>query len=139
MTPTGNPRTLSERARRQRALQQTSDWEPLIVQAGPSVHALAELFGVSLRCLQRYVKATYGRTLSALLETVRLQNARAMLASGCPVKVVALSFGYKQVSHFSRNFRNQFGSCPSKFVIRACLGDQAASLPTAAIGEKAGK
>jgi AraC-like DNA-binding protein len=70
------------------------------------------------------VKATYQRTLSAMIEAIRLEKARAMLMSGCPVKVAALSFGYKQVSHFSRNFRNQFGLSPSKYVIQICLGPQ---------------
>jgi AraC-like DNA-binding protein len=113
---------------RPRTLQRISNWEPLIFESGYSVRALARLCGVSLRHLQRHVQATYGRTLSALVETVRLKKARAVLASGAPVKVASLNFGYKQVSNFSRNFRKQFGSCPSEFVIRALLGEQAATL-----------
>src|SRR6187549_3114774 len=97
----GHPEKAKEPVRRPRVLQQISNWEPLIVQAGYSGHALAGLCGVSFRHLQRHVKATYGRTLSTLIETVRLLKARAMLATGCPVKVAALTFGYKQVSHFS--------------------------------------
>ena len=119
-----NPTENEEPVRRHRVVHQISNWEPLIIQAGYSGHALAGLCGVSLRHLQRHVKATYGRTLTTLIETVRLLKARAMLATGCPVKVAALTFGYKQVSHFSRNFRNQFGMSPSRFVICAILGSQ---------------
>lgn len=78
---------------------------------------LARMFGVSLRQLQRQTQARYGITLGEWLNALRIKHGYQRLTEGCTVKETAFSLGYKQVSHFSRNFKDHFGFTPSSVPI----------------------
>jgi AraC-like DNA-binding protein len=52
-------------------------------------------------------------TVSQWLRELRLTRAYQNLLLGKSVKEVAFDQGYKQVSHFSREFKNHFGISPS--------------------------
>lgn len=85
-------------------------------KAGYRPQSLALLCSVSLRQLERYLKAVYRQTPVAWLRSLRLEDARLLLANGQTVKATAYALGYRQISHFSREFKRQVGVCPTDFV-----------------------
>jgi transcriptional regulator GlxA family with amidase domain len=89
------------------------EWEVLAQKAGYRARDLAELCQTSLRTLERHFHKHYGATVSEWLRELRLKQAYTSLKTGKSVKEVAFEQGYKQVSHFSREFKNQFGVSPS--------------------------
>ena len=93
----------------------TTDWErlALIVEFRP--RDLAKQCGVSLRTLQRLFRSRYEMSLSEWLRSVRMRQAYIRLRSGHRIKEVAYSLGFKQLSHFSREFKKEFGVSPSAF------------------------
>ena len=94
-------------------LEFVQQWESLAVDAGYRPSDLAALCQISLRTLERHFQKNYGVTVSAWLRELRLEKARQGLRQGKSVKEVAYEQGYKQVSHFSREFKNHFGLSPS--------------------------
>ena len=96
-----------------RHFQGVADWEPLVVQAAYSGPTLARQCRISLRHLQRHIRAKHGMALGSWLHRFRMKHAYAKLAEGGSVKVVAIELAYKQVSHFSRHFKAQYGFSPS--------------------------
>ena len=52
-------------------------------------------------------------TVSQWLKDLRLNQAYQNLLKGKSVKEVAFDHGYKQMSHFSREFKSHFGISPS--------------------------
>lgn len=87
-------------------------WESLAEKANYQPLRLAKLCQVSLRTIQRHIRREYNITLAAWLNAARLDEARDRLASGERVKQVAFDLGYKQLSHFSRVFKERFGVSP---------------------------
>ena len=90
----------------------SEDWESLAVAAQFKPSAVAERCGLSLRTVQRHFKKNYRTTLSEWLREYRLKLAYERLAAGESIKSVAYGLGYKQLSHFSRDFKGMFGSAP---------------------------
>jgi len=76
---------------------------------------LAKLSCVSLRQLQRYFKEDFGCSPSEWLAEKRVVDARALLMEAESVKEVAYQVGFKQPSHFCREFKRWFGTTPSEF------------------------
>ena len=89
-------------------------WGELARSAGFKATKLAALAGVSLRTLQRQFRAQYGITVSEWLTEVRLSEAKHRIHAGDRVKEVALDLGYKQLSHFSREFKRAHGKPPRR-------------------------
>jgi AraC-like DNA-binding protein len=94
------------------------NWQNLAVEAQFRPVLLAEMCGLSLRTVQRHFKKRYGVTLGDWIRSYRLQLAYDRLRSGDPIKCVALDLGYKQLSHFSRDFKKLYG-CAPKFLNEA--------------------
>lgn len=94
-------------------LQRITNWEAIVVDACYSAPALARICGVSVRHLQRHAQSTFSKTLSDWLNEYRLKHAYERLAQGFMVKETAFSLGFKQVSHFSRMFKDYFGFRPT--------------------------
>lgn len=92
------------------------DWQRLARSAGYRAAKLAELAQVSLRTLQRHFRAQYAQTVSDWLTALRLREAEDRIRAGDRVKEVALDLGYKQLSHFSREFKRAHGQPPSRVV-----------------------
>lgn len=88
------------------------DWQSLAVSAQFRPGRIATLCGVSARTVQRYFRRSYGCTLGEWLRTYRLEIAYQKLVGGEPIKCVAMDLGYKQLSHFSRDFKRQYGCAP---------------------------
>jgi AraC-like DNA-binding protein len=92
-------------------------WEELAETAHYDANQLAKLCGVSTRQLQRYFHNNLHRSPQNWLNERRLQAAQALLLSGESVKKVALDLGFKQTSHFCRQFKNRNKMTPSQFAV----------------------
>src|SRR4051812_14996145 len=75
--------------------------------------ALAALAGLSPRQLERLFQAHLGSTIGAHYLGVRLDRAQTLLRqTTMPVLDVAVACGFVSASHFSRSFKERFGSPP---------------------------
>lgn len=76
--------------------------------------ALAERFHVSVRTLQRRLKAGLDTSPQDLVLAARLEAARSLLRAGeLRVGEVAARVGFDDLSHFSRRYRQAYGHPPS--------------------------
>jgi AraC-like DNA-binding protein len=81
------------------------EWKHLAHEANYRVSAFAKKFGCSVRQIERFVATRTAQSPKAWLNEVRLTESLVHLAADKSVKEVAHFFGYKQVSHFSRDFK----------------------------------
>src|ERR1700722_17073503 len=81
-----------------------------------SAKALAHLLGLTDRQLQREVHRQLAESPQHWLDRRRIQAARELLLSGQMIKQVAPELGFKQTSHFCRQFKNQNQMTPSQFL-----------------------
>jgi AraC-like DNA-binding protein len=91
----------------------TNNWEVLAAESNYCPRELARLCHVSLRTLQRRFATHYNMTISDWMRQIRLAKAYARVVSGEPIKAVAYDLGFKQLSHFSRVFKEVHGVAPS--------------------------
>ncbi|NUO03707.1 MAG: helix-turn-helix transcriptional regulator, partial [Saprospiraceae bacterium] len=76
---------------------------------------LCQILNMSRSQLLRKMKALVGISPSDFIRLHRLQKAKIMLEQNdLTVSEVAYLVGYKDVSHFSRSFREMFGVPPSQ-------------------------
>ena len=94
-------------------VSRTDSWEVLAAESNYRPTELARLCHVSLRTLQRRFAQNYGMTISDWMRQIRLAKAYARVVSGESIKVVAYDLGFKQLSHFSRVFKQVHGVAPS--------------------------
>src|ERR1700760_1956693 len=92
------------------------NWEDLAHAAHYDAHELAKLCGISTRQLQRYFRRNFHYTPQHWLNERRLFVAQNLLLTGDSVKKVALDLGFKQTSHFCRQFKSRKHMTPSQFV-----------------------
>jgi transcriptional regulator GlxA family with amidase domain len=89
----------------------------------PSISDLAAEFCMSHRTLSRHVRASTGRSTSALLQSVRLNKARMLLeTSKLTVEQVAERVGYVDTTALRRLMRKVMGATPRQF--RPALGER---------------
>lgn len=82
----------------------------------PSVAALAEEFAMSPRTLARHVHAATGTGALALVQSVRLNRARALIeGSRMTIEQVAAQVGYEDATALRRLMRRSAGATPSQF------------------------
>lgn len=82
----------------------------------PTVTELAAEFGMSNRTLSRHVKEATGRSILALLQSVRVNRARMLLqTSRMSVEMVAAQVGYTDTTALRRLMRKVTHSTPSHF------------------------
>ena len=98
------------------------------MKAGYRPSDLAALCQISLRTLERHFQKNYGVTVSQWMRELRLGKAYQTLIQGKSVKEAAFDHGYKQVSHFSREFKNHFGVSPSFLLTRNSPAERALSM-----------
>ena len=82
----------------------------------PALGELARSAGLSETSLKRGFRQVYGATVFGYLRTVRMERARALLASGeATVLEAAAQVGYSNPSNFASAFRQEFGLNPKEF------------------------
>ena len=104
-------------------------WEGLAAQANYRPGALAKLCKVSLRTLQRHFAKNYSLTLGGWMRDVRVAQAYRRIAAGEQIKAVAFDLGFKQLSHFSRVFKQVHG-VPPRMVRKPSKSAETAPTPT---------
>jgi transcriptional regulator GlxA family with amidase domain len=79
---------------------------------------MAEGLGVTLRGLEVFFQDRFGLGPHDWMVRARMIHAAGLLIKGMAVKIVGTQVGYKQVSHFSREFKLFFGVSPRRYVCR---------------------
>ncbi|MBL8621555.1 MAG: helix-turn-helix domain-containing protein [Myxococcales bacterium] len=83
---------------------------------GLDVPRLARQAGLSVRTLHRRCAATVGTTPAKLIERLRVEHARALLAAGPrPAKQVAAASGFADGAQLARAFRRTLGVTPRAY------------------------
>jgi transcriptional regulator GlxA family with amidase domain len=86
-------------------IQDRKEWRRLAEDAGYRAGGLAKILGISQRQLGRYTQTAFGRSTQNWLDQERLAIAPGLLSKTRSVKLAAFSVGFKQISHFSREFK----------------------------------
>ena len=90
-------------------------WEELAEAAQYDARKLAQLRDISVRQLQRYFRRNFHCSPQSWLNERRMLAAQQLLLKGEQVKKVALDLGFKQTSHFCRQFKSHSNMTPSEF------------------------
>jgi AraC-like DNA-binding protein len=96
-------------------LDRISDWERKARECGYSPSKMAVAAGVTLRLLELFFQERFGVGPHDWILRLRMKDAATMLGAGHSVKSVADKLGFKQVSHFCREFKRCFGSPPARY------------------------
>lgn len=96
----------------QSKLDRVEDWEQKAKDARYNASRLARKLGVTLRSLETFFRERLGVSPHEWILQKRMREAAALLTRGSSVKAVASESGYKQVSHFSREFKRFYGVGP---------------------------
>jgi AraC-like DNA-binding protein len=83
--------------------------EKFASQARYHPRALGQLCHVSPRFLEREFQKYFGVSPAAWLESHRKRRAEQLALAGWRAKEIADDLGYKQLSHFSRKFKETHG------------------------------
>ena len=102
-------------------LDRIKDWSDLARKAEYDPGQLAAICSVSLRQLQRFTKENFQLTPQTWLNTLRLSEAKRLLRDGMSAKSTAITLGYKQLSHFSREFKRHAGLPPTAFAMEEII------------------
>jgi AraC-like DNA-binding protein len=106
-----------------RALEQlfgAAGEEAWIAGARSSIYrssTLAQICQVSSRQLRRHFQQRFGRSPQDWLDEQRMLAAGPLLRKVRSVKQAAYELGFKQVSHFSRAFKEFYGINPTAYLI----------------------
>ena len=77
---------------------------------------VAALSGMTPTAFSRFYKSATGRTFSAMVKLIRINEACKMLAgSSLPVTTIALNCGYQHTSHFISQFKDIKGMTPAAY------------------------
>jgi AraC-like DNA-binding protein len=89
---------------------------------------LARLAHLSVRAFERKFLASFHLPPQKYLRTLRLRMAsRALVYTGQPLAKVAVTCGFGDQSHFSREFRRHFGRTPREYRTHYSLNPEAAA------------
>src|SRR5688572_27790883 len=101
----------------QSRLDLVHDWERRARVSGYRATKMALKLGVTLRLLETFFHTRFGVTPHHWMVRVRMNRAADLLTKATPVRIVAVKVGYKQVSHFSREFKRYFGMPPRRYML----------------------
>lgn len=91
-----------------------------------TIPELAKQVGLNENKLKRGFKQAYGTTVNQFIITKRLEYARVLLLSNSfTVLEVAEKVGYKNVSYFSRRFKEKYSILPKDFIKQSKLSIRA--------------
>jgi len=91
-------------------------WIEIAERSGYRVKVFCKEVNVCQRQLQRYTQEAFGRSPQDWLDEQRLIAAPEILRRYCSAKVASSELGFKQVSHFSREFKRYYGISPRAFI-----------------------
>jgi transcriptional regulator GlxA family with amidase domain len=91
------------------------EWMQQNIQARLDVPALARRAGLSERSFYRKFTDATGKTPAHFVETIRLDAARALIAKGLPLKMVADKVGLRTPARLGAAFERRFGMAPTLF------------------------
>jgi transcriptional regulator GlxA family with amidase domain len=91
-------------------------WLEMARKSAYRAAVLSHQLKISRRQLERCTQKLFERSPQAWLNDVRLVEAAAMLKKHRFVRWVAVELGFKQVSHFSLQFKLYYGVSPSKYL-----------------------
>ena len=100
--------------RKVKTLERQQYWLLHARRSGYKSRDLARVTGISVRQLERYFHEDFGITPQVWLNEQRMIAARHLLRESESVKAVAIDLGFKQVSHFCREFKRYHGIKPSE-------------------------
>ncbi len=81
-----------------------------------TVPEMAAVLGISAGQLRRVVKDAEGATPRQWLCNLRLERAAHLLSdTSLRIKEVQSLVGIADASHFARDFRDRFGTCPTEY------------------------
>jgi AraC-like DNA-binding protein len=86
------------------------------------VDALAQIAGMSAASFHRHFKAATAMSPLQYQKSIRLQQARRMLATKQDASRVGYAVGYESASQFSREYARQFGLPPARDAARLRAG-----------------
>ncbi len=98
-------------------LERMGDWRPLAQWSCFNAKTLAATCNISPRQLERYCQEKFRCSPQRWLNELRLQEAQRRLLQGLTVKETALALGFKQTSHFCREFKRYCGTPPNAFTV----------------------
>jgi transcriptional regulator GlxA family with amidase domain len=96
-----------------RKLNRMINWLAEAQAAGFRVNPLATWHNVCPQTLRQFFRDTHGVPPKTALRGWRMQKAYDLLSQGRSAKATALELGYKQLSHFSSDFKKHFRFPPS--------------------------
>lgn len=91
------------------------DWMQAHLDQPLDVPALAARAGLSERSFYRKFTEATGKTPAHLVESLRLDAARTLLAEGLPLKAIAARVGLRSSARLGQAFERRFGMVPSLF------------------------
>lgn len=91
-------------------------WHELARQARYNARVLSEQLQLSTRQLRRYTERIFGMSAQRWLNNARLETAAGLLRETRSPKHVAFELGFKQLAHFSREFKLHHGLAPREFI-----------------------
>jgi AraC-like DNA-binding protein len=97
-------------------------WRELARKSKYCAADMALELGISRRQLQRCIQVALGGNPHRWLMQERLAAAGESLKKLRSVKRVAFEYRFKQVSHFSREFKLCYGLSPAAFLLRSRQG-----------------
>ena len=86
-------------------------------QCDIELQSLVEEMGVDIRQLQRLFKKQMGMSPKKLVQLLRADVARKMLANGESLSCLEITYrcGYYDQAHFNREFKNIYGITPNRY------------------------
>lgn len=96
-------------------LHRFKNWEAMAQANRYSVKRLAKYCGESSRQLERFFLLKFGQHPHDWLHDVRMKKAVQFLAENTPLKELYPLLGYKELAHFTNDFKKCHGVPPSKW------------------------
>jgi AraC-like DNA-binding protein len=97
-------------------LDKISDWDERLATARWQAKALAQACGIGEWELRRYIHCKFGCGLHEWIRNKRMQEAVLLLERKLQIKNISPELGYRQVSHFSRGFKQFYGASPRAYL-----------------------
>jgi AraC-like DNA-binding protein len=91
-------------------------WMILARESAYDAVAFAKICRRSTRQIDRYAHQVFGCSTQKWLNERRCLDAAALLQKSHSIKEVAFQLGYKQSSHFTRQFKAYYDVTPGEFI-----------------------